>query len=93
MIQDVFGIKEFQINLPQIARQIKNIGGHYLITNRSKPAMVAIPFADYQQIEDILMELNSPSLQRDIAKGRKEYVDGKTQDFTTFLKENAIHNK
>ena len=79
MIQDVFGIKDFQTNLPKIARKINQMGGHYLVTNRSKPALVAIPFADYQAIEDILLELNSPQLQKDIKEGRKEYLQGKTQ--------------
>ena len=78
MIQDVFGIKDFQTNLPKIARKISQIGGHYLVTNRSKPALVAIPFSDYQAIEDILLELNSPQLQKDITEGRKEYLQGKT---------------
>ncbi|MDA1316534.1 MAG: type II toxin-antitoxin system Phd/YefM family antitoxin [bacterium] len=78
MIQDVFGIKEFQTNLPKIAAQIKQQGGHYLVTNRSKPAMVAIPFEDYQEIEDILLELNSPTLQKEIKQGRAEYKKGKT---------------
>ncbi len=78
MIQNVFGIKEFQTNLPQIARRISEIGGHYLITNRSKPSMVAIPFEDYQEIEDILLELNSPGLKKEIQKGRSEYKSGKT---------------
>jgi len=78
MIQDVFGIKDFQTNLPKIARKISQIGGHYLVTNRTKPALVAIPFSDYQAIEDILLELNSPQLQKDIREGRKEYLQGKT---------------
>ena len=78
MIQDVFGIKDFQTNLPKIARKISQIGGHYLVTNRSKPALVAIPFSDYQAIEDILLELNSPQHQKDIREGRKEYLQGKT---------------
>ena len=81
MIQDVYGIKEFQTNLPQIARMIGQVGGHYLITNRSKPALVAIPFADYQDVEDILLELNSPRLRREIIAGRKEYREGKTKNF------------
>lgn len=86
MIQDVYGIKEFQTKLPQIARKIKEIGGHYLITNRSKPSMVAIPFEDYQEIEDIFLELNSPKLKRDIQEGREEYRKGKTRNFREFLK-------
>lgn len=86
MIQDVYGIKEFQINLPKIARKISQIGGHYLVTNRSKPSMVAIPFADYQEIEDILLELNSPTLKKDIEKGREEFKNKKTTDFRKFLK-------
>lgn len=87
MIQDVFGIKEFQTKLPQIAKQISQIGGHYLVTNRSQPSLVAIPFADYQEIEDILLELNSPSLKKDIKKGRSEYSKGQTRDFDKFVDE------
>ena len=77
MIQDVYGIKEFQTNLPKIATKIKEQGGHYLITNRSKPSMVAIPFEDYQEIEDILMELNSPKLQKEVKETREDYKKGK----------------
>lgn len=86
MIQDVYGIKEFQINLPKIARKINQIGGHYLVTNRSKPSMVAIPFSDYLEIEDIFLELNSPSLKKDVKKGREEFKDKKTTDFRKFIK-------
>lgn len=89
MIQDVYGIKEFQTKLPQIARKISQVGGHYLVTNRSKPSLVAMPFSDYQEIADILMELNSPKLKREIAEGRKEYRQHKTHDFEEFLK--TIH--
>lgn len=87
MIQDVYGIKEFQINLPKIANKISREGGHYLVTNRSKPSLVAIPFTDYQQIEDILLELNAPILQNEIAAGRKEYAAGKTVPLDTVLKD------
>lgn len=78
MIQDAYGIKEFQTKLPHIAQKIRTQGGHYLITHRSKPSMVAIPFEDYQEIEDILVELNSPQLQKDVAQGRDEYKKGET---------------
>ena len=87
MIQDVYGIKEFQMKLPQIARKISEVGGHYLITNRSKPSLVAIPFADYQEIADILLELNSLILKKDIKNGRSEYRNKKTKSFRQFLKE------
>lgn len=87
MIQDVYGIKEFQIKLPQIAKKISQIGGHYLVTNRSRPSLVAIPFADYQEIEDILLELNSPSLKKDIKRGRQEYSKGQAQNFDKFINE------
>lgn len=90
MIQDVYGIKEFQVNLPKIARKIAQIGGHYLVTNRSKPSLVAIPFADYQEIEDILLELNTSSLKKDINIGRQEYAKKKAKDFRKFLKENNV---
>lgn len=90
MIQGVYGIKEFQVNLPEIARKIAQIGGHYLVTNRSKPSLVAIPFADYQEIEDILLELNSPSLKKDIKTGRQEYNQKKIRDFRKFLKDNNV---
>ena len=86
MIQDIYGIKEFQIKLPEIARQISQTGGHYLVTNRSKPSLVAIPFSDYQEIEDILLELNSPSLKNDIKEARIEYRKNKAKDFRKFLK-------
>ena len=76
IIKDVYGIKEFQTKIAKIARQIKETGGHYLVTNRNKPAMVAIPFEDYKQIEDILLELNSPNLKRDIRIARREYENG-----------------
>lgn len=87
MIQDVFGIKEFQTKLPQIAKMISQIGGHYLVTNRSQPSLVAIPFSDYQEIEDILLELNSPTTNKDIKKGRDEYSKGQTKNFDDFLDE------
>lgn len=87
MIQDVFGIKEFQMKLPKIARKISEVGGHYLVTNRSKPSLVAIPFSDYQEIADIFLELNSPVLKKDIKKGRREFRDKNTKSFRQFLKE------
>ena len=89
MIQDVYGIKQFQTQLPKIARRISQVGGHYLVTNRSKPSLVAIPFSDYQEIDAILLELNSPKLKKEIAEGRKEYRQNKTRDFEEFLK--TIH--
>ena len=79
MIQNVYGIKQFQTKLPAMARQIDEEGGHYIVTRRNKPAFVAIPFSDYQDVQDILLELNSPNLQEDIAQGRKEYQQGKTK--------------
>lgn len=85
MILDTFGIKEFQVKLPEIARKIRQVGGHYLVTNRSKPALVAIPFEDYQEIADIFLELNSPRVKQDIQKGRSEYKKGKTKNFRDFL--------
>lgn len=86
MISDVYGIKEFQTKLAQIARKIRETGGHYLVTNRNKPSLVAIPFEDYKEIEDILIELNSPALKRDIKEARKEYEEGKAADFKKFIK-------
>ena len=86
MISDVYGIKEFQTKLAKIARKIRETGGHYLITNRNKPTMVAIPFEDYKEIEDILVELNSANLKRDIRKARKEYESGQAADFRKFIK-------
>ena len=83
------GIKQFQTQLPMVARNIKAMGGHYLVTNRNEPAMVAIPFEDYQAVEDMLLEMNSPSLQKDVASGRKEYLQGKTAKLSDFLAENV----
>ncbi len=89
MLNTVMGIKQFQTKLPMVARDIKTMGGHYLVTNRNEPVMVAIPFQDYQAIEDILLELNSPTLQNDIALGRKEYKAGKTKPLTELLDEHV----
>lgn len=86
MIQDVYGIKEFQTKLPEIARRISKLGGHYLVTRRNKPSLVAIPFSDYQEIADILIELNSFSLKKDIKDGRLEHKKGKTVSFRDFIK-------
>lgn len=86
MIQDVYGIKEFQVKLPAIARKIAKLGGHYLVTRRNKPSLVAIPFADYQEIADILLELNSPILKKDIKESRIEYKKGEIADFRDFIK-------
>lgn len=86
MLQNVYGIKQFQTSLPGIAQKISEVGGHYIVTKRSKPAFVAIPFADYKEIQDILLELNSPNLQEDIAESRKEYQSGKSTDFEEFVK-------
>ncbi len=88
MIDAVYGIKDFQVHLPQITRDMLETGGHYLVTNRNKPALVAIPFADYQAIEDILLEFNSPALQSTIEAGRQEYRQGKTQSLDQFLSQN-----
>jgi len=57
-----------------------------LVTNRNKPSFVAMPFSDYQEIADILLELNSPGLIDDIAQSRKEYEENRTTDFRDFLK-------
>lgn len=86
MIQGVYGIKEFQTKLPQIARKISEVGGHYLVTNRSKPSLVAMPFSDYQDVADIMLEMNSKVLKGDIASGRREYRNKKSGDFRKFLK-------
>jgi len=45
-----------------------------------------MPFSDYQEIADILLELNSPGLIDDIAQSRKEYEENRTTDFRDFLK-------
>jgi len=87
MLQNVYGIKQFQNLLPSIAQKIKDVGGHYIITKRSTPVFVAIPFDDYKEIQDILLELNSPKLQKDIAEGRRGYKSGKTKDFEKFIKD------
>lgn len=89
MLQNVYGIKSFQTHLPSIAKEIEEFGGHHLVTRRSQPAFVAIPFADYQAIEDIILELNTPSLQNDIAQGRKEYQEGKTESIEEVMKDLA----
>ncbi len=86
MIQGVYGIKEFQTKLPQIAREISEVGGHFLVTNRSKPTLVAMPFSDYQEVADIMLEMNSKVLKKDIASGRREYRNKKSEDFRKFLK-------
>jgi len=86
MLQTIYGIKQFQTNLPAMARQINEVGGHYIVTRRNKPAFVAIPFDDYKEVQDILLEMNSPELHKDISKARKEYHGGKTQDFDKFVK-------
>lgn len=88
MIQQVYGIKKFQTNLPSIAKKIREVGGHYLVTNRNQPSLVAIPFEDYKAIEDILLELNSPTLKQEIRRGRKEYQRGKARPFREIIKEN-----
>ena len=85
MIQAVYGIKDFQVKLPKIARQIASEGGHYLVTNRNKPSLVAIPFGDYQEIEDILLELNAPLLKKELKIGRMEYRKGNTSDFRELI--------
>lgn len=90
MLQNVHGIKEFQTKLPSLAREISEVGGHLLVTNRNKPSFVAMPFSDYQEIADILLELNSPELTDDVAQGRKEYKENKTTDFRDFLKSENV---
>ena len=87
MIQGVYGVKEFQTQLPKITRKIGQVGGHYLVTNRNKPVFVTLPFDDYKELEDILWELNSPTLLKSIELGRKEYLQGKTKELTKVLKE------
>ena len=85
MITDSFGIKQFQTNLPELARKIGQAGGHYLVTKRGKPVFMAIPFEDYQEIEDILAEAKSCGLAKDIEEGRKEYMEGKTNKLEDVL--------
>ena len=85
MLQNVYGIKQFQTLLPSIAQKISEVGGHYIVTKRSRPAFVAIPFEDYKEIQDILLELNSPQLNKDVKKSRKEYQQGETVDFEDFI--------
>lgn len=87
MLQNVYGIKQFQSSLPTIAKQISEVGGHYIVTRRSKPSFVAIPFEDYKEIQDILLELNSPQLKTDVEQARKEYSEGKSGNFDSFLAE------
>ena len=88
MIQQVYGIKKFQTHLPSIAKKIREVGGHYLVTNRNQPSLVAIPFEDYKAIEDILLELNSPALKRELRQGRAEYHRGKARLFKEIIKDN-----
>ena len=57
------------------------------MTNRNKPVFVTLPFDDYKELEDILWELNSPTLLKSIELGRKEYLQGKTKELTKVLKE------
>ena len=85
MIQNVFGIKKFQTQLPKLSRKISQAGGHFLVTNRNRPVFVTIPFEDYKEIEDVLLELNSPALQKEVKSGRKEYKAGKSSDFKKFV--------
>ncbi len=87
MIQGVLGVKKFQANLPSITNKIREIGGHYLVTRRNEPVFVTIPFSDYQQIEDILLELNSPSLQKEVLRAREEYKSGEARELGDFLKD------
>ena len=87
MLQNVFGIKQFQMQLPALARKISDVGGHYVVTNRSKPAFVAISFEDYKEIQHILMELGSSRLKTEIRQAREEYEQGKATDFDQFVLE------
>ncbi len=86
MITDVYGIKQFQTHLPSISNSIKELGGHYLVTQRNTPIFVTIPFEEYQQLQEILLEMNSPQLRKSIRKARKEFQTGKTVSLDDFLK-------
>ncbi len=77
MSQTIYGIKKFQAQLPMIARDLATVGGEYVVTRRGEPAFVAVPYDRYQELEDIILELNSPQLLKEIAQGRQEYRAGK----------------
>lgn len=87
MITNIYGIKQFQTHLPQISNSIKDLGGHYLVTQRNTPIFVTIPFEEYQELQEILLEMNSPQLKRSIRKARKEFKEGKSVSLEDFLKD------
>ncbi len=87
MISSSFGIKQFQSNLPSLANKMAEVGGHYLVTKRGKPVFMAIPFEDYQEIQDIIDEAQSRKLLVDIEKGRQEYKEGKTRKLEEVMAE------
>jgi PHD/YefM family antitoxin component YafN of YafNO toxin-antitoxin module len=87
MIHNIYGIKEFQKQLPAIAKKIAEVGGYSVVTNRSKPVFVTIPFEEYKEIEDILLELTNKKLAKDVSQTRKEYQQNKSRNFEDFVKE------
>lgn len=78
MTQTIYGIKKFQAQLPLIARDMAVVGGEYVVTRRGEPAFVAMPYQTYQEMQDLLAELRSPQLQKDITQARKEHRLGKS---------------
>jgi len=90
MLQQVYGIKQFQTHLPAIAREINQMGGHFLITKRNDPAFVALSFEDYQEMVEMVLEKNSPQLQKHIIAGRKAYDKGETTSLADLKKELSL---
>ena len=52
-----------------------------------------MPFSDYQEIADILLELNSPGLIDDIAQSRKEYEENRTTNPSHSTRSDLVGSK
>lgn len=61
-----------------IARDMATVGGEYVVTRRGEPTFVAVPYERYQELQDLLAELRSPQLQKEIAQARKQHRSGKS---------------
>lgn len=83
-----YDLDEFQKKLPEIVAGLNREGGHYILTQKKKPSLVAISYREYAEISEIAQELQAHDLKRDVSQARREYRDGKTRDFREFTDDN-----
>jgi len=80
---ETIGVKELKNHLSVVLKQRKA----RVVTDRNKPKHFLIPYEDMVEIAEIVEELSSAKLLRDIAEGRRSYRKGKWIPLETLAKD------